>query len=116
MNFDLTNERLLVPTALFILLSPGLLLTLPSTKIASMETTPIASVIHSLVFVLLYFLLAKINIVKTSLTPADLAVPALLFLALNVTMKSTSPMEIGIRALIFFVVFAILRKVFSNYY
>lgn len=116
MNFDLTNERLLVPTALFILLSPGLLLTLPSTKIASMETTPTASVIHALVFVLLYFLLAKFNLVKTSLTKADLIVPALLFLALNVTMKTTSPMQIGVRALIFFVVFAILRKVFAKFY
>lgn len=116
MNFDLTNERLLVPTALFILLSPGLLLSLPSTKIASMETNATASIIHSLVFVLLYFLLAKVKIVKTSLTAADLAVPALLFLALNVTMNTTSPMEIGLRALIFFIVFALIRQFFPQFY
>lgn len=116
MNFDLTNERLLVPTALFILLSPGLLLQLPSLKLATMQTDMTSSIIHSLVFVLLYFLLTKVNIVKSSLTPADLAVPALLFLALNVTMKTTSPMQIGIRALIFFIVFAILRQVFAKFY
>ncbi len=116
MNFDLTNERLLVPTALFILLSPGLILSLPSLKIASMQTTPVASTIHALVFVLLYWGLSKLNVINTSLTKADLIVPALLFLALNVMMKTTSPQQIGIRALIFFVVFAVIRQVFPKYY
>lgn len=116
MNFDLTNERLLVPTALFILLSPGLLLQLPSLKFATMQTDMKSSVIHSLVFVLLYFLLAKTKIVKSSLTPADLAVPALIFLALNVTMNTTSPMQIGVRALIFFIVFALIRQFFPQFY
>lgn len=116
MNFDLTNERLLVPTALFILLSPGLILTLPSKNIASMQTTPTASFIHALVFVLLYWGLSKTNILKSSLTKADLIVPAVLFLALNATMNTTSPTQIAIRALIFFIVFAILRQVFSKYY
>jgi hypothetical protein len=116
MNFDLTNERLLVPTALFILLSPGLILSLPSIKIASMETNPTASIIHALVFVLLYFGLSKLNVINTDLTKADLIVPAVLFLALNVMMKTTSPMQIAVRALIFFVVFAVLRQVFSNFY
>lgn len=116
MNFDLTNERLLVPTALFILLSPGLVLSLPSTKVASMETSAQASIIHALVLVLVYWGLSKTNLVKSSLTPADLAVPAFLFIALNVTMTSTSPAQIAVRALIFFVLFAILRQVFSKYY
>jgi hypothetical protein len=116
MNFDLTNERLLVPTALFILLSPGLILSLPSLKIASMDTNATASVVHSLVFVLLYWGLSKLNVISADLTKADLIVPAVLFLALNVMMKTTSPMQIGVRALIFFVVFALLRQVFPKYY
>lgn len=116
MNFDLTNERLLVPTALFILLSPGLILSLPSLNIASMNTSATSSTIHALVFVLLYWGLTKVNLVKTELTKADLIVPALLFLGLNVMMKTTSPTQIGIRALIFFVVFAIIRQVFAKHY
>lgn len=117
MNFDLTNERLLVPTALFILLSPGLLLSLPSTKIASMQTSAQSSVIHALVFVLVYWLLTdKLNLIKSKITRADLIVPALIFLALNVTMSTTSPVQIGVRALIFFVVFAIIRQLFSQFY
>lgn len=116
MNFDLTNERLIVPTALFILLSPGLILSLPSLKIASMDTSLQSSAIHSLVFVLLYWGLAKSGILKTDLTKADLIVPALLFFALNAFMKTTSPTQIAVRALVFFVVFVVLRKVFSQYY
>lgn len=114
MNLDIKNERLILPVALFILLSPGLLLSLPTLKIASMETTTTAIVIHSLVLVLVYWLIAKFFI-KKNLTKADLIVPAVLFLILS-PHGSTSPQKIGMMSLIFFVVYAILRATFPDFY
>jgi len=57
---ELTN--ILIPTLLFILLSPGLFLTLPPTSKGvwmSRETSIHAIFLHSLVFAFIYFLLRK---------------------------------------------------------
>lgn len=114
MNLDIKNEKLIVPVSLFILLSPGLLLSLPSTKIASMTTSNKSVIIHALVLLIVYWLIAKF-LIKKNLTKADLIVPALLFVLLS-PHGTTSPQKIGLMALIFFVVYAILRGAFPNLY
>jgi hypothetical protein len=54
--------NILVPALLFVLLSPGLLLTLPPTAkgvLISRETSIASILVHSLVFALVYFGLRK---------------------------------------------------------
>jgi hypothetical protein len=54
--------NILVPALLFVLLSPGLLLTLPPTPKGvwmSRETSIPSILVHALVFALVYFLLRK---------------------------------------------------------
>lgn len=55
MGLVLTQADLIVTTALFISLSPGMLLTLPGGK----GTNPTAVLIHSLVFAVVFALLRK---------------------------------------------------------
>jgi len=55
MGLVLTQADLIVTTALFISLSPGMLLTLPGGK----GTNPTAVLIHSLVFAVIFALLRK---------------------------------------------------------
>lgn len=50
---------LIVPAILFVLLSPGMLLSLPSTKLLSGKTNLTAVAIHTLVFVLIFAFLRK---------------------------------------------------------
>jgi len=62
MNLVLTQTDLIVTTALFIILSPGMLLTLPpgsSGIFGSGQTSVAAAVTHSLVFALVFALLRK---------------------------------------------------------
>ena len=63
MNVDKKElMNILVPALLFILLSPGLLLTLPPTAKGiwmSRETSIPAILVHALVFALVYFALRK---------------------------------------------------------
>lgn len=120
MMLDVTSPKLLVPTALFVLLSPGLLLKLPSTNIASMTTDKLAVFIHALVLVLVYWSLTKFKVLPYTITKADLLVPALLFVLLSPTIlpifKKTGISEILMSSLVFIILFAILRKVFPQYY
>ncbi len=120
MMLDVTSPKLIVPTALFILLSPGFLLSLPSTNIASMTTSSMSVFIHALVLILVYWSLAKTKVLPVSLTKADLLVPATLFILLSPTIlpifKKTGLNEILISAVLFFLVFGSIRKVFPQYY
>jgi hypothetical protein len=62
MKLVLTQTDLLVTTALFVILSPGILLTLPpgsSGVFTSGQTSLAAAVTHSLVFALVFALLRK---------------------------------------------------------
>lgn len=59
-NKEITN--ILVPTLLFIILSPGLLLTIPPQDkglFMSGQTSVISILVHSVVFAVLFFLLRK---------------------------------------------------------
>lgn len=56
------DANVLVPVVLFVLLSPGLLLTLPpvgSKIVMSGLTSPTAVIVHAVVFGLVYFLLRR---------------------------------------------------------
>lgn len=117
---DVKTPKVCIPSALFALLSPGIVVTLPSMK----ETLQKTVFFHGLVFMLVYRLVAHLmNIV---LEPADLLVPTVLFVLLSpgilITLPPTqdgSPTSVEAvltHSLVFAIVFALLRKVFPQYY
>ena len=125
---DVTGPKVLLPAALFVALSPGLLLQLPSTKLNSGLTSKTSVLFHSLVFLILYSIVARL--LKLVLTPTDLIVPTILFVLLSPGMLLTLPPgsngvftsgqtsmgAIMVHALVFAVGFALIRKLFPAYY
>jgi hypothetical protein len=59
MGIVLTQNDLLVTTALFMALSPGMLLTIPPGKFMSGKTSQSAILVHTIVFALVFALLRK---------------------------------------------------------
>jgi len=121
---DITGPKVLVPTILFALLSPGLLLALPPGSGLLIQV-----LFHALVLALLSCVI--INFVfKFTLTPADLIVPALLFILLTPGVILTLPpidgsvffsgrtglVPVMVHTVIFSILFASLRGVFPQYY
>ena len=121
---DITGPKVLVPTILFALLSPGLLLGLPPGSGLLMQV-----LFHAMILSLLSWLI--INFVfKFTLTPADLIVPALLFVLLTPGVILTLPADGGsvffsgqtgivpilVHTVVFSILFASLRGVFPQYY
>jgi hypothetical protein len=125
---DITGPKVLIPAALFIALSPGLLLQLPTKTFQSGKTSRTSVMFHALVFVVLYSLIARF--LKIVLTPADMIVPAILFMLLSPGMLLTLPPgpkgalvsgETGVapvflHSLVFALIFALLRKQFPAVY
>ena len=125
---DITGPKVLIPASLFVALSPGLLLQLPSKKFQSGLTSKTSVLFHMFVFIVLYSLIARF--LKIVLTPADLIVTALLFALLSPGMLLTLPpgsrgvfasgetsvTSVFVHALVFAVVFAFLRKQFPAVY
>lgn len=84
---------------------------------------------HALVLSLVYYLIAKF-VLKVTLRPADLIVPALLFIALTPGVLLTLPpgsrgvfrsgqsslIAVGVHTLVFALVFSFMRKSFAKYY
>ena len=89
---DITSQKVAIPAALFLSLSPGLLLTTDGSKISFMnrKTGQMAVFFHALVFFLVYSLIAKtMGIV---LTKTDLLVTTALFLCAQPrSLPHTSP-------------------------
>ena len=122
--FDVTGPKVLLPAVLFAVLSPGMLLALPSGAGLLVQ-----AVFHALVLALVYWAIAKF-VLKISLTTADLFVPAVLFvlltpgLLLTIPPKNgglllsgqTSAMAVGAHTLVFALVFAFLRGQYPKYY
>ena len=121
---DITGPKVLVPTILFALLSPGLLLSLPPGSGLLIQV-----LFHALVLALFSWVI--INFVfKFTLTPADLIVPALLFILLTPGVILTLPpidgsvffsgktglVPVMVHTVIFSILFASLRGVFPQYY
>ena len=126
---DFASPKLIFPAALFALLSPGVLLQLP-TKIPgrdanafqSMKTDRISILFHALVFVIVYKLVSMaLGIV---LTQADLVVPLTLFVLLSPGMlvslplggETTSFTKVAVHTIVFAVLFALLRYKFPQFY
>ena len=121
---DITGPKVLVPTILFALLSPGLLLSLPPGSGLLIQT-----LFHALVLALLSWLIIKF-VFKFTMTPADLIVPALLFILLTPGVILTLPpgssgvffsgqtgiVAVMVHAIVFSILFASLRGLFPRFY
>jgi hypothetical protein len=122
--FDVTAPKVLIPAVLFAVLSPGMLLALPSGA-----GLLIQAVFHALVLTLVYWAIAKF-VLKISLTTADLFVPAVLFVLLTPGLLLTIPPKnaglflsgqssaaaVGAHTLVFALLFAFLRGQYPQYY
>jgi hypothetical protein len=127
---DITSQKVAIPAALFLALSPGVLLTADGKRfnIGARNTNQMAVFFHSLVFFLVYSLVAKA--MGLVLTKTDLLVTTSLFLALSPGLLLTIPPGSGgllrsgqtsvaaafTHAVVFAVVFALLRRQFPQYY
>ena len=127
---DLTSQKVAIPAALFLALSPGVLLTTDGKKIAfkNGKTNQMAVFFHALVFFLVYSLIAKA--MGLVLTRTDLVVTTVLFLALSPGLLLTLPPGSGgvfqsgqtsleaslTHAIVFAVIFALLRRQFPQFY
>lgn len=104
---------LILPTLLFVLLSPGLLVQLPGSFHSTMRTSSQSVLVHSLVFMSLMWAITKA--MGIAMTKADLVVPTVLFLLVS-PHGSTDFNTIVMRAVLFAIIFALLRKLFPQYY
>ena len=127
---NLTSQKVAIPAALFLSLSPGVLLTTAgkNVKFANRKTSQSAVFFHALVFFLVYSLIAKA--MGLVLTKTDLLVTTALFIALSPGLLLTLPPGSGgvfqsgqtsiaaalTHTIVFAVVFAILRRQFPQFY
>lgn len=132
---NVSSPKVIIPSALFALLSPGLLLQLPekipllnANAFSTMKTSRMSVMFHALVFLIVYKLVAKMRGIV--LKPADLVVPTILFVLLSPGMLLSVPpeggplfmsgktgyMQIVVHALVFALVFSFLRSAFPKVY
>jgi hypothetical protein len=121
---DITGPKVLVPSMLFALLSPGLLLGLPPSSGLLTQ-----ALFHALILAILSWVIIKF-VFKFTLTPADLVVPALLFILLTPGVLLTIPpstegvllsgqtgiVPVIVHAVIFSILYASLRGIFPRFY
>ena len=130
MPIDITGPKVLTPAILFALLSPGLILSLPSLRLFPGVSCSIkTALLHAIVLSIVYYVLARF-VLKISLRPADLVVPAVLFVILSPGVLLTIPPKsrgvfmsgqssitaIGVHTLVFALIFSLLRGQFPTYY
>ena len=127
---DITSQKVAVPAALFLALSPGVLVTTAgkNIKFRNGKTNQMAIFFHALVFFLVYSLIARA--MGLVLTKTDLLVTTSLFLALSPGLLLTLPPGSGgvfrsgqtslpaalTHAIVFAIVFALLRRQFPQFY
>ena len=127
---DITSQKVAIPAALFMALSPGILVTTAgkNVKFMNRKTNQMAIFFHALVFFLVYSLVARA--MGLVLTKTDLIVTTSLFLALSPGLLLTLPPGAGgvfrsgqtslaaalTHAIVFAVVFALLRRQFPQFY
>ena len=127
---DITSQKVAIPAALFLALSPGVLLTTAgkNVKFVNGKTNQMAIFFHALVFFLLYSLIARA--MGLVLTKTDLLVTTALFLALSPGLLLTLPPGSGgvfrsgqtslpaalTHAIVYAVIFAVLRRQFPQFY
>ncbi len=127
---DVLSQNVLAPAALFFLLSPGVLLQLPTTfKLMTKQTDRRSVLVHSLVLMLVLFLIYKF-LLKTTLTQAALIVPAILFIILSPGLFLTIPpgsgglfmsgqtslQSVAVHTLVFALLYAFIRGQFPALY
>jgi|TARA_B110000914_G_C15309874_1_gene375155 hypothetical protein len=127
---DITTHKVAIPAALFLALSPGMVLTTDGSKVKFMnrQTDQMSIFFHALVFFLAYSLVAKaMGIV---LTQTDLIVTTALFITLSPGLLLTLPQGSGgvfqsgqtsvestmIHTIVYAVIFALLRRQFPQFY
>lgn len=127
---DITSQKVAIPAALFLALSPGVLVTTAGKNVKFMngKTNQMAIFFHALVFFLVYSLIARA--MGLVLTKTDLLVTTSLFLALSPGLLLTLPPGSGgvfrsgqtslpaalTHAIVFAIVFALLRRQFPQFY
>jgi hypothetical protein len=127
---DITSQKVAIPAALFLALSPGVLLTTAgkNVKFVNGKTNQMAIFFHALVFFLVYSLIARA--MGLVLTKTDLLVTTALFLALSPGLLLTLPPGSGgvfrsgqtslpaalTHAIVYAVIFAVLRRQFPQFY
>ena len=127
---DLTANKVFIPAALFMALSPGVLLTTDGTKISykNGKTDQMSVLVHALVFLIVYSLIAKA--MGLVLTKADLIVTATLFVILSPGLLLTLPpgsggvfrsgqtsmLAVVLHSIVLAVLFAILRRQYPQFY
>jgi hypothetical protein len=127
---DITTQKVAVPAALFLALSPGMVVTTDGSKLSYMnrKTDQMSVFFHALVFFLVYSIVAKV--MGLVLTQTDLLVTTSLFLLLSpglllslppgskgVYMSGETSVEsVMIHAIVFAVIFALLRRQFPQFY
>ena len=124
---NVTSPKVAVPAALFLALSPGMLLKTSGTKISfkNVSTDRMSVFFHALVFLIVYSLVARA--MGVVLTRNDLLVATTLFMVLSPGMLLTIPpgkfmsgktsrVAILTHTVVFAVVFALLRKQFPQFY
>ena len=127
---EITSQKVAIPAALFLALSPGVLVTTAgkNVKFANGKTSQMAIFFHALVFFLVYSLVAKA--MGLVLTKTDLIVTTSLFVALSPGLLLTIPPGSGgvfqsgqtsvesamIHTVVYAVIFALLRRQFPQFY
>jgi hypothetical protein len=127
---DITSQKVAIPAALFLALSPGVLVTTAgkNVKFMNRKTNQMAVFFHAVVFFLVYSLIARA--MGLVLTKTDLIVTTALFLALSPGLLLTLPPGSGgvfrsgqtslpavlTHAVVFAVIFAVLRRQFPQFY
>ena len=124
---NVTSPKVAVPAALFLALSPGMLLKTSGTRISfkNVSTDRMSVFFHALVFLIVYSLVARA--MGVVLTRNDLLVATTLFMVLSPGMLLTIPPgkfmsgktsrpAILTHAVVYAVVFALLRKQFPQFY
>jgi hypothetical protein len=105
MIIDVTSPKVLVPTILF----------------AALQFVPLPLVPRAVLVALGIFVLTK-YLLRRTFTPADLVVPAILFMLLSPGVLLTlppgaTPIEaVAVHSIVFGIVFATMRIVFPKYY
>jgi hypothetical protein len=124
---NLSSQKVTIPAALFLALSPGMLLKTDGVKFSmkNVSTDRMSVLFHGLVFFLAYSMIARA--MGLVLTRTDILVTTTLFMALSPGMLLTIPPgkfmsgttsrpAILVHSVVFAVVFAILRKQFPQFY
>lgn len=132
----ITSPKVVIPSALFALLSPGILLQLPekipfmnANAIGTMKTSRMSIFFHALVFIIMFKMVSKFRGIV--LKPSDILVSALLFVLLSPGMLLSIPSTTGklfgsstftgypqvlVHTLVYAIVFSFLRSAFPQVY